>query len=479
MSEVGSVLAIRPRQENCPEAEVSVLGALFLDPTWTAENVRGILQVDDFQHPLLGRIFGASLALYDEAGTIDLLTLNDRLGSDRELADTGGVVFLQEAMAHVASPRNVVHHAELVFGAALRRRQLVALQKAARMIEEGNDLPSELLADLESRSRGGPELVCMADVVPEEASWLWHPRIPAGELTLLFGDGGVGKSHVCLAIAAALSRGDGLPGSEGVAEPSASVVFTGEDSLGEARRRLDEMAADPKHVFACGESFGLDSAGLSFVRRSIREHNVELAIIDPVVAFLGQNLDFYRANEVRSVLSPLAAVAHETGAAIILSTHVTKGGTSRAAHRAIGSGDFVNAARSALLAGSDPDDTNNCALCHEKANLGPMAPALGYTIKDGRFTWTGETDLTSVKILGMQASDEDRATGSHATEVLGEMCKDWAPAAEVIAQAEAEGISKRTIQRSAAKLCDRHREGVGTSKQVMHWRLKKATVNAT
>jgi hypothetical protein len=62
------------------------------------------------------------------------------------------------------------------------------------------------------KSDGGePILVCMAEIEPEEITWLWHPYMPEGALVMLDGDPGVGKSYLALAIAASISRGVPLP----------------------------------------------------------------------------------------------------------------------------------------------------------------------------------------------------------------------------------------------------------------------------
>jgi putative DNA primase/helicase len=301
--------------------------------------------------------------------------------------------------------------------------------------------------------KGAKVVVQLSQVKAEKPTWLWYPRIPAGYLTLLFGDGGVGKTHIGLAIAAALSKGAGLPGAEGTGHPSPSIYFTGEDQLSELRRRLDEMDADTQHIYAYAEPFGLDEEGIQFVESMIVEKKAELAIIDPVVAFLGRDVDFYRANETRSILAPLSEAAERTRAAILLSTHVTKGQTAKAVHRALGSGDFVNAARSALLAGSDTDDPDRCGLFHEKANLGPKAPPLGYTIKDGRFAWTGETTLTTSQVLG-GGDTADLSARDEAEQFLREVLANGRmPAKDVMAEAGAAGITQRTLRRAKERVC--------------------------
>ena len=321
--------------------------------------------------------------------------------------------------------------------------------------------------------------VAMCDVVPTEPRWLSQPRIQLGTQTLMFGAGGDGKTFACCAIMAALSRGKGLWGAEGTETPSTCIYFTGEDSLEMLRRRLDLLDADAGFIRGYSEPFGFDDEGFAFVEREIEKHGAELCVIDPVVAFLGRDLDMYRANETRSILAPLNKVAERTDAAIILVTHVTKGAANRAMSRALGSADFVNAARSALLVGSDPDEPRRKALCHVKCNNGPLADPVGFEIDEaGRFLWSQSTDLTAARILGAEAGEDERQAGTLAEELLFNACKDWAKAVEVIDQAKSEEISKRTLQRVAGRMCERRREGFGKGSAV-YWKLKPEYTDAT
>jgi hypothetical protein len=84
----------------------------------------------------------------------------------------------------------------------------------------------------------------LADIEPEEVEFLWCPYIPWRKVTLLEGDGGVGKSHLVLALAAHVSLGHGLPGVEATA-PGTVLLLTAEDGAGDTvRPRLERMAAD-------------------------------------------------------------------------------------------------------------------------------------------------------------------------------------------------------------------------------------------
>jgi len=301
-------------------------------------------------------------------------------------------------------------------------------------------------------------VVCLADVEPEETVWLWESRIPMGHLTLFLGDGGVGKSHICLSIASSLSAGTALPGERATEVPAATVYFTGEDYLPEMRRRMDAMDGHPENVYAYGEPFALDEDGFSFIENEAVTKKARLVIIDPIVAFLGSDIDFYRANQTRSVLAPLASIAHRTKAAILLVTHVTKGGNTKAAHRALGSADFSNAARSALLAGTDPNNDDRRGLFHCKANLGPISPAIGYTINDGHFAWTGETTLTAEEVLGTEG-EEGGAVGEAEDFLRVVLAEGAQPPAKVQEEAKQAGIRERTLRRARQRICRTDKSG--------------------
>ena len=66
--------------------------------------------------------------------------------------------------------------------------------------------------------------------------WLWPGRVPAGKLTLLVGDPGLGKSFVTLDIAARVSRGQSLPHladehhSTETISPGSVVLLSAEDN---------------------------------------------------------------------------------------------------------------------------------------------------------------------------------------------------------------------------------------------------------
>src|SRR4051812_25340935 len=92
-------------------------------------------------------------------------------------------------------------------------------------------------------------VVRLADVFPEKVAWLWPGRIPAGKITVLDGDPGLGKSTLALDLAARVSMGASMPdGSSGVGRASV-VLLSAEDGLADTiRPRLDAAGADASRV---------------------------------------------------------------------------------------------------------------------------------------------------------------------------------------------------------------------------------------
>lgn len=81
-------------------------------------------------------------------------------------------------------------------------------------------------------------------------------------------------------------------------------------------------------------------------------------VVDPLVASLGERVRATSDQQVRRALTPLAALAERTGAAVRAVRHLTKSRTTRAKYRDACSIGIIGAVRSALLLARDPDDPN-------------------------------------------------------------------------------------------------------------------------
>lgn len=313
-----------------------------------------------------------------------------------------------------------------------------------------------------------------ADIRPQAVSFLWHPYIPLGKLTLLDGDPGLGKSWIAAALATAGSRGDGLPGAAPFA-PFRSLVFTAEDGLEDTLRpRLDLLGADCEAVLLHDEPLDLAQAeDFGEVEQALGDYRPRLVVLDPVVAYLGAGTDTYRANEVRAILAPLARLAGRYSCAILAIRHVNKSKGGRSIYAGQGSIDFAAAARSVLLAGCSGDDTSECALVHIKSNLARVGPTLAYTVDEQGFHWAGESQLRASDLLAPEATGEEVSMVDEARAFLRSLLGGGTLAtAEIWAAAREAGISERTLRRAKQRegvVARRHGYGPGGT---WHWCLE-------
>jgi hypothetical protein len=310
----------------------------------------------------------------------------------------------------------------------------------------------------------------MMHVQAEEVRWLWRPYIPLAKVTLMDGDPGVGKSILTCAIAAAVTRGTGLPSVVASGEPGRVLLLAGEDGLGDTvRPRLEALGADCTLVrpvtglLVGGRETGmmLSEDGMIALGETIASYRPELVIVDPLVAYTAGKVDMFRPNEVRSMMRPLGDLAEKHGCAILALRHLTKVNAGRALYRGQGNIDFVAAARSVLLVAADPDDRERRIIAPVKHTIGKGGAALAFRV-DGednriRFTWGGAVDITADALLA--ADPETQAERASAREfLLAVLCEGALPAKTVLEEAENAGIAKRTLDRAKGDLgifCER------------------------
>ncbi|HEV3459969.1 MAG TPA: AAA family ATPase [Thermoanaerobaculia bacterium] len=258
------------------------------------------------------------------------------------------------------------------------------------------------------------------------------------------------------ALATAGSRGQGFPGS-GAFPPFRTLIFTAEDGLGDTLRpRLDLLGADLAAVLLHDQPLDL-AQGDDFaeVEQAMAEHRPRLVILDPIVAYLGAKTDFYRANEVRSILAPLARLAERQGCAVLAVRHLNKSRGNRSIYAGQGSIDFTAAARSVLLAGCGGDDAAARALVHIKCNLAALGATLAYTIDEEGFRWAGESPLRASDLLAPEATVDEASTLDEARAFLRSLLAAGSLAtAEIYAAATQAGISEPTLRRA------KQREGI-------------------
>jgi hypothetical protein len=163
-------------------------------------------------------------------------------------------------------------------------------------------------------------------------------------------------------------------------------------------------------------------------------------IIDPVMAFLGPTVNAHRDQDIRRALHPLSVMADETGAAVVIVRHLNKAVGGSPLHRGGGSIGIIGAARSGLLVGLDPDDSDRCILAGTENGAGLIH-------------WIGESAYTAEDLLGNRADDGNGNAISEAVEVLATILADGPkPSNHVKHEATEAGVALATLRRAKARL---------------------------
>ena len=211
-------------------------------------------------------------------------------------------------------------------------------------------------------------MTSFAAIVPSAPAWLWPGRIPAGEVTLLAGPCGAGKSFLTADIAGRVSRGDPMPGEIEARVPGSIILVSAEDDASSATSwRLRAARADLGRVHDMtiledGEPFELPDA-LPQLRRAIdRLGDVRLIVLDPLAALAAVPISS-NVTVRRAIITPLRALARDTGAAIVLIHHVTKSG------KVAGSQGLMDGLRQVLTVTKSDEDPRVRMLHVEKSNL--------------------------------------------------------------------------------------------------------------
>ena len=286
------------------------------------------------------------------------------------------------------------------------------------------------------------------DIEVTSVKWLWYPYIPLGKITILQGNSGVGKTMLALNVAAALSRGDMLPGDTSTREPINIIYNTAEDGLSDTiKPRLLAAGADCSYINNINERLNTITMTDERLELSVSETNAKLLILDPIQAYLGIDVDMNKANEIRPIFAHLGRIAEDNNCAVVLIGHKGKNQSYDDINALIGSMDQVAAARSVLTVTNHPTDKELSVIHHTKSSLSKQGKSLSFVISDeGKIEW-GDFLEPNISI------SEKMSKTDEAKQFLKDFLSDGSkPQTEIVAAAEVQGIAKRTLDKAKAEL---------------------------
>ncbi|MGJ4908861.1 AAA family ATPase [Bradyrhizobium sp. HKCCYLS2033] len=308
---------------------------------------------------------------------------------------------------------------------------------------------------------------------PQPQRWLAQGRVPRGDLTILAGNGGSGKTEIAvqLLVSAAAGLGDWLGC---VVDPGAALFLSCEEPEDNVRDRVERIAKhrqiDPHAIADLHLVFpeldqtwlcSVDRAGkvhrtplLELLEAWIAQHKPAVVVIDSVAAVFDG--DAIQRRQVRAFLAMLRKLARDRDVAILLLDHPSVRGMSDGSGTA-NSVDWRNSVRSMLhLSDPEQDDSDARTLEVKKSNRGRVGDKT-------RLRWTGLTFTTEqqattsperaaaerkVEETFLRLLDRFTAEGREVRHTTG---NGYAPG-EFAAHPEARGIKAKALAEAMQRL---------------------------
>lgn len=346
-----------------------------------------------------------------------------------------------------------------------------AKEAFAEFVEPG---PSPPASDKPPAPESSLRIVPAAQVQIVDPEWLWRGRIAVGELGLLVGDPGIGKSLVSVDISARLTRGLPLPGETRGRRPARVLYLNAEDHPAQTTRvRIEAAGADIERLYILDVGsrqvrLPSDVGALDELLR--RYGDVDFLTLDPLVAVLDQGLDSNSMTDVRRATDPLAQLGARRRISPFVNHHFTKSLERTGIYRVAGSVGIVGATRHVLVMSLDPDEDEGSPV----RNIGvlktnaALVPTLSLRIAERRIAgvtdpvavveWTGTSSVSAARLTEAPAR-KNAPKREDATLWLAQRMDsgEEVPARLIFEEGSAHGYGEQTLRRAAAALGIEHR----------------------
>jgi hypothetical protein len=203
-----------------------------------------------------------------------------------------------------------------------------------------------------------------SEITPLTPEWIWQDRIPQNMMTLVAGDGGIGKGRLLANLTSRITRGAPMPdGTEG--PPLGSVILaTQEDdpNLTMAGRLIAE-GADLAKVFDMTRNFQVPDSLPEVYDQIDKLGDCRLVIIDPLSGVSSIALTSSNVRVRKVIMNPLEQLARDKGIGLVVVHHTVKSG------RVAGTKGITDAARMVLKVSRATADDSIRLIHIEKSNI--------------------------------------------------------------------------------------------------------------
>jgi replicative DNA helicase len=368
----GATQKADPSLPHSLEAEKAVLGGVLTDSD-SLLRIEGMLRVEHFLFEPHQKIYAAILDLSAKSESADILTVADKLRSER--SDLLSPAYLVELTENCPVTQNIEFYAKIVRTDYYRRRVILACHESIRnathfhgTIESYIEkVEKEFLAIASEHDRKGIQAgrAVLDATIEDIERRLANPEpitgVPSGfteldlvsggwqqsDLVILAARPGMGKTAFilnCATYAAKAKKHVVFFTLEMSKEQLMSRIISTEARVDSSRLRRGDLSEDEedrlaqgvRHVYSLSEYMGIDETpGLSLMelrsrcRRYHRETGVDLIVIDYLQLMSSSAKSESREREISEISMGLKALAKELQVPVIALAQLNRGPDSR------------------------------------------------------------------------------------------------------------------------------------------------------
>ena len=277
-------------------------------------------------------------------------------------------------------------------------------------------------ANTAKSAKSGPKLWLANDLKPGAPTrWLVRRHLPQGQVAVLVGDEGIGKSLWWVLIAAHVTTGRALPelGIPARAPRDVLLVITEDSWTGEVRHRLDVAGVDMNRVIVVADDE--DGSGapefprdMHLVTAAARDRDVALVVVDAWLDTVSTNRQVKDPQQARAALHPWREAATVTGAAVLLLAHSNRSDVGSLRDRVGATGALRQKARVLLYAAQPPNAPGVMYLGPDKANGTAKGNAVAYRVKVIQVRPATDDDEGTVGMLEVTGPTDATMEGHYA-----------------------------------------------------------------